>query len=275
MGGALINIRINNFDPVQITFPRFVCFLWQHLVWFLGLAQLIVVDILSGSERLDPHIARWLAGHLWRGLDHCDRLHQVKSATPDHRSPEMIKPTVGRIVWFTPGTGDDTRGDVKSPLAAMIAYVHSDTLINIGYVDQNGVAGAATSVTLLQEGDLKPENGCFCSWMPHPMGQAAKTGSLESKLSAVTADLMAKANTASLRELLGSSTEPQPPVKARFDIDTQPQPVLSTPPSAVFAAGEQFVAAMKLMQPSPALNAAIFHASQALARLKAHLELPQ
>lgn len=89
----------------------------------------------------------------------------------------MIQPTVGRVVWFTPqtGAGGAFQRDVEQPLAAQIAYVHGDTLINIGFLDQDGVHHSATSVPLLQEGDDKPEQGRFCTWMPYQLGQAART----------------------------------------------------------------------------------------------------
>ena len=87
----------------------------------------------------------------------------------------MIKPTVGRIVWFFP---TDLPMNAP-PLAAMIAYVHSDTMINVGALDTNGLAFAATSVKLLQDDEPRePGRDCAC-WMPYQKGQAAKTEELE------------------------------------------------------------------------------------------------
>ena len=88
----------------------------------------------------------------------------------------MIKPTVGRVVWFWPaGTA------AIGPLAATVAYVHSDSCINIGYLDVNGVSHPATSVPLIQEGSERPQ-GYFCEWMPYQKGQAAKTEALEKQV---------------------------------------------------------------------------------------------
>jgi Phage protein (N4 Gp49/phage Sf6 gene 66) family len=88
----------------------------------------------------------------------------------------MIKPTVGRVVWFTPAVCDDPRHDVKQPLAAIIAYVYGDRCVNLTTYDQNGAyIGGKCSVLLLQDDDPKPEQGYFASWMPYQKGQAAAT----------------------------------------------------------------------------------------------------
>jgi hypothetical protein len=88
----------------------------------------------------------------------------------------MIKPTIGRRVWYWPhinaATGGFVYSDVSQPLDAGIAYVHSDRLINISVADQNGVMHSRTSVPLVQEGDKRPDGGGFCEWMPYQVGQA-------------------------------------------------------------------------------------------------------
>jgi len=89
-----------------------------------------------------------------------------------------IKPSIGRVVWYYPG-GEKDRKAGKQPYSAQIAYVHSDTCINIGYLDNNGVAGSASSVRLLGEGETCEHP--FCCWMPYQLGQAAKTEQAEAK----------------------------------------------------------------------------------------------
>ena len=85
----------------------------------------------------------------------------------------MIKPTVGRVVWYYK---DGLPLDVNiQPRAALIAYVWGDRMVNLGGFDQNGVPFNATSVTLLQEGDdpsfpTQP----VAVWMPYQVGQAKK-----------------------------------------------------------------------------------------------------
>lgn len=92
----------------------------------------------------------------------------------------MIKPTIGRVVWYY--KWGKTQIDAnEQPNAAIIAYVHFDTMINIGFFDSNGFARAAQSVQLLQDGDEMPQSP-FCCWMPYQKGQAAKTEALEKKL---------------------------------------------------------------------------------------------
>jgi hypothetical protein len=91
----------------------------------------------------------------------------------------MIKPTNGRIVWFTPGPRDAIgRYDTAQPLAAIVTHVLNDRLVNLCVFDSAGNAAARTSVPLLQDDDDRPE-GCFAEWMPYQKGQAAKTEALE------------------------------------------------------------------------------------------------
>ena len=86
----------------------------------------------------------------------------------------MIKPTVGRVVWYNPGkiyVGPDPRGQ---PHAGIVTYVHSDSCVNLALFDSNGVAYSRTSVTLFQ-GDTDRPSGAYAEWMPYQLGQAAKT----------------------------------------------------------------------------------------------------
>jgi hypothetical protein len=86
----------------------------------------------------------------------------------------MIKPTVGRVVWYRkPGK--------EQPQAAIVAYVHSDSIVNLHVIDQAGVGRAETSVTLRQDNEPQPD-GAYCEWMPYQIGQAAKTEAAEKAL---------------------------------------------------------------------------------------------
>jgi len=86
----------------------------------------------------------------------------------------MIKPTVGRVVWFYGSKAPE------EPLAAIVAKVHSDQLVNLMVIDQNGGTNGRTSVQLLQDDD-KPEADFWCAWMPYQLGQAARTEAAEKR----------------------------------------------------------------------------------------------
>lgn len=98
-----------------------------------------------------------------------------------------IKPTIGRVVWFTPGAAHlptptfaynrSTDPAHQQACAATVAYVHSDSMVNLRVTDHNGHDHAITSVPLVQEGDTIPSAGFYCEWMPYQKGQAAKAES--------------------------------------------------------------------------------------------------
>ena len=91
----------------------------------------------------------------------------------------MIKPTVGRVVWFykyVKGQGH------KGPLAALVACVHSDMHVNLAVADEHGHMRSELTVRLIQENDEVPQQD-YCGWMPYQMGQAKKAEELEAKLS--------------------------------------------------------------------------------------------
>ncbi len=77
-----------------------------------------------------------------------------------------MKPSIGRSVHYHP-TPEVTH-------AAIIAHVHSDTMVNLTVFDSNGVPSGKTSVPLVGEGQLRPEFGSFWTWMPFQLGQAKK-----------------------------------------------------------------------------------------------------
>lgn len=99
----------------------------------------------------------------------------------------MITPTVGRVVWFHPSINTGEAGFAYhgggQPLAAIIAHVQGDRMVNLTVFDSNGVPHGRTSVRLLQGDEPHtPPNGYYCEWMPYQKGQAAKTEALEQKL---------------------------------------------------------------------------------------------
>ena len=91
----------------------------------------------------------------------------------------MIRPTVGRVVWFWPKRPMFPH---DQPQAAMIAHVFGDRCVNLSISDPNGnpVQNPPTSIPLIQQGDIAPESGHYCEWMP--FGQAVKAEAPEKKL---------------------------------------------------------------------------------------------
>jgi hypothetical protein len=92
----------------------------------------------------------------------------------------MIRPTIGRKVWYTPAISDQHCNKLgNQPMDATVVFVHSDTMVNLAVRDHCGIAHAYPSVPLLQEGQEVPVEGQYAEWMPYQRGQAAKTEELE------------------------------------------------------------------------------------------------
>lgn len=94
----------------------------------------------------------------------------------------LIKPTVGRKVWFRPNRPKDSpliidnrvvQQFTAEPLDATVLCTWTDRCVNLLVVDHAGAVHAPRSVTMRQEGDPEP-GGHYCEWMPYQAGQAAK-----------------------------------------------------------------------------------------------------
>ncbi len=95
----------------------------------------------------------------------------------DKDAASTIKPTIGRVVWYQPHDDDHRRPLDEQPCAAIIAYVHSDELVNLCVLGHDGVPESKLDVPLVQDGEDCPPGSC--QWMPYQKGQAAKTEALE------------------------------------------------------------------------------------------------
>jgi hypothetical protein len=106
----------------------------------------------------------------------------------------MITPTVGRVVWYRPQEHIDglTQHDPAQPMAAHVAYVWNDELVNLLVIDHGGKVHSRTSVPLIQEGGTCTAGSSpFCEWMPYQKGQAAKYEALEKEKKPTIAELEA------------------------------------------------------------------------------------
>jgi hypothetical protein len=96
----------------------------------------------------------------------------------------MIKPTVGRKVWYRSNVADrigyggmaqychDVEELDGQPLDATIVFVRNDRLVNLTIMDHNGAQHQRTSVVLKQEGDVMEDDAAYAEWMPYQVGQA-------------------------------------------------------------------------------------------------------
>lgn len=97
----------------------------------------------------------------------------------------MIKPTVGRKIWFIPGDTDtqdyqyellqdNDYPDKSQPLDATVVGVRSDGTVNLFVLDSGGNAFAHVSVPIYAEGEDIPEDTSYAMWMPYQVSAAAK-----------------------------------------------------------------------------------------------------
>lgn len=88
----------------------------------------------------------------------------------------MIKPTVGRVVWYHPASDEVIIHHPDQPLAAHIAYVWSDTMVDLMVIDHNGVPHAKANVRLVGDDDYgfcAPKFESWCEWMPYQKAVAS------------------------------------------------------------------------------------------------------
>ena len=83
----------------------------------------------------------------------------------------MIKPTVGRVMWYWPVVTERT----AQPYAALVTYVHGDNMVNLVGFTPNGVAFPTMSVPIVQDGSpYTAGDSPYAEWMPYQVGQAKK-----------------------------------------------------------------------------------------------------
>lgn len=88
------------------------------------------------------------------------------------RGNKVIKPSIGRVVWFWESAIAAQRENAQ-PNAALVVFVHNDELVNLTVFSGVGYPGAYTHIPLWQGEGERPQ-GMHCEWMPYQKGQAAK-----------------------------------------------------------------------------------------------------
>lgn len=131
---------------------------------------------------------------------------------------DIIKPTPGRVVWYYPTAHDGIAQLNGQPLAAIVAGIHNDTLVNLAVFDAYGNTQQRSNVHLVQPGEAAPDHA-HAAWMPYQV----KAAGIE--LPVVEAPAPAsdtpEAPTTEATEQTGDQTGDQPGNQA--DGDQQPQ----------------------------------------------------
>jgi hypothetical protein len=76
----------------------------------------------------------------------------------------MMTPTVGRVVYYNLGTTENPK-----LLASIIAYVWSETVVNLMVIDENGIPKSMTSINRASVGDSAGK----WDWMPYQKQKAS------------------------------------------------------------------------------------------------------
>jgi hypothetical protein len=88
-----------------------------------------------------------------------------------------MTPTIGSMVWYRPSQSPKTP---ETRCAAIICYVHSDTVVNLAVFTQNGVLVPMRDITLVQPGE--PCAPGECEWMPYQIKQKERNEVAEAAL---------------------------------------------------------------------------------------------
>jgi hypothetical protein len=102
------------------------------------------------------------------------------------QASSIIKPTIGRRVWYWPSTYDRGAQLTKpetiiqssgtQPCDAGVVFVHGDRLVNLSVTDHNGNVHKRTSVTLFQPGDPIPSGDAgFAVWMDYQISASLES----------------------------------------------------------------------------------------------------
>lgn len=119
----------------------------------------------------------------WREIQQL--VDDKRSATctgSSQKEDPVINPTVGRILYYTPGVDDPWMSRQYAPFAAIIARVNSDNTVNLGVLDGSGHCNPRPNVTLIQGALIAEPEKAYCTWMDYQRGQAARSDELIAEL---------------------------------------------------------------------------------------------
>jgi hypothetical protein len=88
------------------------------------------------------------------------------------RSMNII-PTIGRVMWFHRSGIEGVCMDAGQPMAAIVAFVHSEKCVNLTVFDHLGGNFPMGGVRVRQDGD-PDDSRPYVAWMPYQVGQAKK-----------------------------------------------------------------------------------------------------
>lgn len=84
----------------------------------------------------------------------------------------VILPTIGRVVWYR-GQRAPILDDGQAR-AAIVAFVHSPSVVNLAVFGHDGAMYPVQSVQLVQAHEPQPDEGAeWCQWMPYQRVMAA------------------------------------------------------------------------------------------------------
>lgn len=91
----------------------------------------------------------------------------------------MIKPTIGRRVWYWPSPKQLAEGvfhmeDAHQACDAGVVFVVSDTKVHLLVTDHWGRIGFVKNVRLLQDNDVAVAEEAHAQWMPYQVASDAK-----------------------------------------------------------------------------------------------------
>lgn len=99
---------------------------------------------------------------------------------------KTIVPTIGRVLHYVPNAGEPLNQRMPNqPMAAIVAFVHNEHLVNLTIFDHEGNPYGRTKVVLVQPGQEAPAGSAYCQWMAFQIGQGPASHEVIRRLEAL------------------------------------------------------------------------------------------